>query len=233
MAAARGALYVRGLQQLPARRPLAVVDRPCGGERRERDRPRVSRRLLGSPRMEGPLCGARVDRAAVRDGARESLAARLHAAGPGTGPRFSRLARERKCGRAGGGRRQAGARPNRDRGATAARNDRRQGKRQRSRGKRPQEHGALRRARRQPARLRREGGRERGRASDARPCRSRAARRNGGECERRRERRCRLRHSRGIRGRDDGRRFRAEHRERRSSAGAGVAARSTACAIQR
>ena len=56
---ARRALYKRGLQQLPARRPLVEPVRPCAQKRCCRAY-RAARRLLGQPRLEGPLRSARL-----------------------------------------------------------------------------------------------------------------------------------------------------------------------------
>ena len=52
----------------------------------------VPRRLLGPPRLEGPVRNRRLHRAPVRRDARQRRAFRLHAAGARPGPRLSRLA---------------------------------------------------------------------------------------------------------------------------------------------
>ena len=149
---------------------------PAEANARERDRARVSRRLLGPPRLEGSLCRARVDRAAVRDGAREPLAAsstrrRILVQGhdfPDWHGRGSAAALAAD-------RRQAGARRDRDRGATAARTPSPSRRTPTYPAASDRKNTALFVAlRRQQARLRRQGGRERRRAPDARPRRSRA-----------------------------------------------------------
>ena len=71
------ALHVRGLQLVPARRPLAVEaeGRSGGG------RPRLPRRLLGPARLEGPLRERRVHRPPGDAAGEQRRPLQLHAAG--------------------------------------------------------------------------------------------------------------------------------------------------------
>ena len=70
------ALHLRGLQQLPAGRPLAVRPRPQRPGPGPGGAARAARRLLGLHRLEGPLRQARVLAAAA-----QALAAAAHGAG--------------------------------------------------------------------------------------------------------------------------------------------------------
>ena len=83
----RRALHLGGLQLVPARRPLAVAaqGRPVGG------RPRLPRRLLGPPRLEGSLREPRVHRAPGVAAGEQRRPLQLHAAGRRRRPRSHRL----------------------------------------------------------------------------------------------------------------------------------------------
>ena len=113
LAAGRRALHLRGLQLVPAGRPLAV--RPEG--RSVGGRPRLPRRLLGPARLEGPLREPRVHATPGRAAGQQRRALQLHAAGRRRRPRPHRLAarRARRC------RRSARRPPSRSRCSATAR----------------------------------------------------------------------------------------------------------------
>ena len=108
----RRALLVRRLQQLPARRRVALVDRPVAISRgRDRGRARGARRLLGSARVARSVRSGRVRGTAARVRARATGPAGLHPGDRGRRP-LRRRQRRRRSSRsrpARGGRR--GARP--------------------------------------------------------------------------------------------------------------------------
>ena len=81
------ALHLRRLQLVPAGRPLALdaEGRPVGR------RPRLPRRLLGSPRLEGPLRQRRLHGAPGGAAGEQRRALQLHAAGRRRRPRPHRL----------------------------------------------------------------------------------------------------------------------------------------------
>ena len=89
------AVHLRGLQQLPPRRPLAVVARVGHAGLGRPGAARPARRLLGLHRLEGPLCQASLYGPATNDCGAAACAFRLYAAGLATGARLPGLGLER------------------------------------------------------------------------------------------------------------------------------------------
>src|SRR5258706_10418457 len=90
-----GALYLGGLRQLPAGRPVAVFARLARLRDRARGAALAARRLLGLHRLEGPVRAAALFQPPAQARPADPLGDRLYAAGAAAGAGFPWLDQRR------------------------------------------------------------------------------------------------------------------------------------------